>query len=594
MTVIYGARPSGNQATVGLRITAKKQQDEYPAAVRSVVEDSYVDDCGTGIDGIAGSDCGEWVEEAEKLARDIDHVIGKGGFITKGYTMSGKPPLPELSKDGVSVSVLGTKWVPEPDTLKLACGPLNFAKKVRGKRQGVQSDIPVKLTKRICTSKVAELFDVSGLVTPLMASFKLDIRDLLNAGLGWDDEIPSKLREVWVQNFKTLEEIGDLEYRRAVIPPDAASLDVELIGAGDASARMVCAGCYIRFRLKDGGYSCQLILAKSKIVAEDTTLPRAEFIAEVLNIHITEVVKRSLRNKVSNCIWISDSVIALCWATSQTKRQKPWVRNRAIEINRFSKPADWYYVPSALNPADLGTRKGASLQDVSAESEWIKGKPWMTLPLSQACIDPLISVDNITLKPEQVEEVNREMMDPVGDLWQSGFHSVLYASQPATSSFLVAGSAFACDEEQISTKVQERLQVAQYLFDPNRYRFSKTIRVMALVIRAAKIFLSFKGKSSSAYSYAVDPTADVVYVNRVALIEVGCLQPTNPFTYPESGYTLADADIQYAMDYFSRRATLEVKAFNDKKVYENISFERNGILHYTGAYGKHNISLLYD
>lgn len=84
MTVIYGARPSGNQATVGLRITAKKQQDEYPAAVQSVIEDSYVDDCGTGIDGIAGSDCGEWVEKAEKLASDIDHVIGKGGFITKG------------------------------------------------------------------------------------------------------------------------------------------------------------------------------------------------------------------------------------------------------------------------------------------------------------------------------------------------------------------------------------------------------------------------------------------------------------------------------------------------------------------------------
>ena len=118
-------------------------------------------------------------------------------------------------------------------------------------------------------------------------------------------------------------------------------MDIELISAGDASEWMTCAGCYIRFRLKNNTYSCQLILGTTKIVPEEITLPRAELVAANLNVHVLEIVRRSLRNKCIDHILISDSEIALFWIMSQTKRQKPWVRNRVIEANRFSTPADW-------------------------------------------------------------------------------------------------------------------------------------------------------------------------------------------------------------------------------------------------------------
>ena len=103
---------------------------------------------------------------------------------------------------------------------------------------------------------------------------------------------------------------------------------------------MTCAGCYIRFKLKNNAYSCQLILGKTKIVPEEMTLPRAELAAAILNVHVLEIVRRSLRNKCTDYLLVSDSEIALFWITSQTKRQKPWVRNRAIEAKRFSKPSD--------------------------------------------------------------------------------------------------------------------------------------------------------------------------------------------------------------------------------------------------------------
>ena len=44
----------------------------------------------------------------------------------------------------------------------------------------------------------------------------------------------------------------------------------------------------------------------------------------------------------------------------------------------------------------------------------------------------------------------------------------------------------------------------------------------------------------------------------------------------------SDEDLILALNYFYRKCTLEVKHFADKKSYEDISVEKNGILYYSG------------
>ena len=174
-----------------------------------------------------------------------------------------------------------------------------------------------------------------------------------------------------------MEMLGSLKYSRVVIPENAADLNVELISAGDASSKMTCAACYVRYRLKDGSHSCQLVLGKTKIVPEGMTLPRAELCAAVLNVHIAEVVKRALKERVVDQILVGDSEIALHWMNSEVKQLKPWTRNKVIEVNRFSEPVDRYHISSDMNPADIGTRKGARIEDVAPGSEWESGKTWI-------------------------------------------------------------------------------------------------------------------------------------------------------------------------------------------------------------------------
>ena len=160
------------------------------------------------------------------------------------------------------------------------------------------------------------------------------------------------------------------------MPPNAVNRDIELIGLGDASKRIACAACYVRFKCRDNSYSCQLLCAKSKIISEGTTLPRAELLAAALNTHVVEIVKRALKNEnIVRVIYVLDSEISLHWIASQTKPLKPWVRNKVIEIRRFTDVWQWFHIISELNLADLGTRKGVKIKDIDNESEWINGKP---------------------------------------------------------------------------------------------------------------------------------------------------------------------------------------------------------------------------
>ena len=585
LSLIYGVKPSGNQAQVGLRETARRQQEDYPEAADAIINDTYVDDCATGVSGFPTD------ITAEKLASDITTVLAKGGFVTKGFTISGQPPDVGLSKDGVSINVFGTKWIPALGKIQLNIGPLNFTKKHRGKKSQSEDSykIPDKLTKKICAGKVGEVFDLVGLVAPIVGGFKLNIRELVVSCCGWEDKIPDQYRSVWLSNFELMEIIGDLVYNRAVVPADASSLDVELISAGDASEQMACACCYIRFKRKDNSYSCQLLLAKTKLVPEDTTLPRAELFAATLNIHVSQIVKKSLKYTIVDHLLVLDSEIALYWLSSFTKQLKPWVRNRVIEILRFSDPGDWYHVNSDLNPADLGTRGGVSVEDCGPESEWINGMPYMSLPMVKIRELHVQSVSEIYIRNEQLIEIKKESMKPANSLCTSDFHLVTANVADAsgcylvgdgtvdTSCFIVNQSVFGCypvsnasSEIDTTAKVRERLQFSNYLINPNKYRFYKVVRIIAMVLKSVKAWLQKIGKKLHCFSYPLRMLDSQ-------------LIPTEEVTCSATGVvvTLTDAEVQYSMDYFFRKATEEVKEFVDAKVYQNISVEQNNILYYS-------------
>ena len=164
--MIYGVKPSGNQAESAIRQTAEKNRDEYPIAYDIVQNDIYVDDCISG----ATSE-GEGALATEELMLCLE----KGGFTLKGFSCSGKDPDVKLSADNKSISVGGLKWYPKDDVIMFNFGDLNFSRKIRGRKSNSGLGIPKDLTMRDCVEKLAELFDPLGRITPLIVGMKLGL-----------------------------------------------------------------------------------------------------------------------------------------------------------------------------------------------------------------------------------------------------------------------------------------------------------------------------------------------------------------------------------------------------------------------------------
>ena len=164
-----------------------------------------------------------------------------------------------------------------------------------------------------CVSKIAEIFDPTGRAAPIVASFKIDRSDLTKMKIDWGDRIPENFRQLWVNNFEMMQELRHVRFKRAVIPKDAVSTDVELLCFGDASEVMICLGIYARFLRKTGEYSCQLLFGRTKVVPSDMSIPRAELLAAVTLASSTHIVKSSLGDMFQKSWMFTDSQVALHW-----------------------------------------------------------------------------------------------------------------------------------------------------------------------------------------------------------------------------------------------------------------------------------------
>ena len=448
-TLIYGVKSSGNQLFSGLSKVADycvTHLPEHQAGAQVLREDGYVDD-------IIHSDT--TLEIARSTAASLDVVINQAQLSVKAYTFSGSPPSPEVSKDGVHVGLVGLLWNPEDDLLGLDIKELYFGKAKRGVLpELVSGDIGETLrknfTRRNMLGKVAGIYDPTGLATAITSKLKLDLHDLCLENLGWDDQIPDSYLEKWLTNLDNIQSLKEVRFRRTIIPPDASSLDIELIISSDASKSIAIASVHARVPLTSGLFSCQLLTAKSKIVRYNT-IPRAELRAAVVSASLAHSVKHNLRSQITSSIYVSDSTIVLHWLNQDERPLETAVRNSVIEIRRLSDVRQWFHIDGTLNIADLGTRDTA-VSDISLNSEWQNGKPWMILPRSQM---PLRTIEEIDLSSEERRIASQELKN-----------SVLYNDLP-----------------EMIPRVSERYKFSNYIYDPNKSPWSSAVRVLSYVLR---------------------------------------------------------------------------------------------------------------
>lgn len=337
-------------------------------AANAIASEFYADDLLTG---------GDDLQEVAAVALEADRILKSAGFKLRKWksnsallqgmliknTNSPQTHITDTQFGDDTHKILGLSWSGQSDHL-LYCIKID--------------PIPKKVTKRIILSKLSSIFDPTGLISPVLITAKCLIQRLWQDKTGWDDPVPEHLQRDWITFYEKLKYLTTLKIPRLIVI--ANYVVIELHGFSDASNRAMGAACYVRSIDIQGNTLVRLLYAKSKVAPlKKQTTPKLELIAAHLLANTMQTVKESLKCEVNKVQFWSDSSVVLAWIKTQPHKLNRFVSNRVSHIQALSRPADWSWVSSYYNPADILSR-GIDADKIKSNSQWWHGPPWLSRP----------------------------------------------------------------------------------------------------------------------------------------------------------------------------------------------------------------------
>ena len=463
-TLIYGVKSVSCQSEEAKKMLAEAVKNIYPEVYKLILENIYVDDIGES--KATKAECKKVMEEADVTFDMVDLKV-------KGWSETGLKPSEAVSKDGLTVGVGGFGWNSFLDCLEIKIPGLHFGKKNRGRLtkntevffgnfEDLETFVPAKLTRRQVASKYASIFDVLGKFGPILIGAKLDLRRTFKMTDNWDSPMPADLRQCWIKNFWKWEQLRGIQFSRAIMPEDALNTQMRLTAAVDMAEECINIGVWAGFKRVNGEFSCQHLISRTILAAENCSIPKGELEALTGGSNLCWLVRVWLGDWVHSYIVVGDSTISLFWVSSEHKKLSLFHRNRVLQILRGTSLDNLYHVKTDYNPSDLGTRPSkVKLDDVLPGSKWICGEEWMTWSVQKAVEEEILKpVSDLRMKKEEEEIFNEGcVFDKVPEILTRG-HIV--------------------GEKRVA-KLEERARFSDYLILPTRFGFRKLVRIQSYV-----------------------------------------------------------------------------------------------------------------
>ena len=128
---------------------------------------------------------------------------------------------------------------------------------------------------------------------------------------------------------------------------------VELHVFGDTSAKGFGTVCYARYVFPDGKIDVAFVIAKTCVPPlRQLSIPCLELQATLLAVRLADIIKKELTLRMSKTVFWSDSETVLLYILNESRRFHTFVANRVAKIQDSTQPAQWWFVPGHLNPAD--------------------------------------------------------------------------------------------------------------------------------------------------------------------------------------------------------------------------------------------------
>jgi hypothetical protein len=380
-TVTYGTASAPFLATRCLKQIGLECKDQQLADV--IIHDFYVDDLLTGVDDFS---------EACSLRDKVTAALASACMpLRKWKSNEASLVSDKLAQSPIDLNIgstelnktLGLNWHTMSDTL---CFPIS---------------LPTKFgtTKRDMLSTTSSVFDPLGLLAPCVIKMKMLLQKLWLEKLSWDEPLPVDTLNVWSSIINTLPLLNQLKIPRRVVCDSYKSLEIHIFA--DASEKAYGACAYIR-TVNDQSVLVRLLMAKSRVAPiKPLTTPRLELCAAVAAGRLYKKISSSLKFKIDNVTFWTDSMIVLGWLKMLPIKLTTFVRNRVSDILENSGSFTWRHVPTPENPADLLSR-GADCNDMQSLELWWSGPQFLKQDIAMW---PLIPSHQVKL-PELKSEVS--------------------------------------------------------------------------------------------------------------------------------------------------------------------------------------------
>ena len=352
MTVhLFGATSSPSCANFALHRTAEDYGAWSREASETIRNNFYVDDVLKSV---------EDEETAIRLLKELKDMCARGGFnLTKFNSNSievlQSVPRQERAKQ-VKDLTLGSDLLPTERALGVLWDPNTDA---LGFHVDVQKLQQKPATRRGMLSATASCYDPMGLAAPCIVKARIIIQELHRLTLGWDDEVPESQKREWERWLTDLHNLSSFRVPRCMSP---LGLNATLGGGGrielhhfaDASTRAYGVVSYVRS--VGDVVNCRLIFSKARLAPmKPLSVPRLELAAATLAVKCNLELVRALAVEPDVFFW-TDSTTVLKYIQNVRTRFHVFVANRLAIIHDGSAVAQWRYVPSESNPADLVSR----------------------------------------------------------------------------------------------------------------------------------------------------------------------------------------------------------------------------------------------
>ncbi|GBN84874.1 hypothetical protein AVEN_159988-1 [Araneus ventricosus] len=352
-TVTYGTVSAPSLAMRVLKALADAEHQDFPEAAKIIPRDMCMDDILSGATSLTS---------AKRLQAALKYSFED----TQSNT----------------VKALGMLWKPQPDQLTF---------KVSVKKKDF-------LTKREVLSQIARLYDPLSIIGPVKAKAKMFMQSLWLQKLDWNDNLPTKVLQVWNDFLVKLPGVNEINVPRYILIDDVTK--IELHRFSDASERAYGAFIYIRCVTHPGPIQTKLVCSKSRVAPlKPITGPRLELSAALLLARLMHKIVPVLDLPLDKiCLW-TDSKIVLAYLNMQPHVLKTFVSNRVAKIQSLCSNSQWRHVSSKCNPADVLSR-GADAKDLRDNDLWWQGPEFLLRDITdpEECLCPKDKTFELELK----------------------------------------------------------------------------------------------------------------------------------------------------------------------------------------------------